>query len=100
MKWVDIGIASGVITAVIGAGYAIAKLMHSFWDGFKLAVREATQDIRDELDAQGKKSDVRHAENVGHFEKLDARVCVVEKDLKEHMKDAALDRARNQGDGK
>lgn len=87
MTWADVGIAAGAITAVIGCGYAIAKALRSFWDGFKLAVREATQDIRDDLVAHGKKADTRHAENVGRLENLDVRVQTVERDLKKHMND-------------
>lgn len=96
----SIVIAAGAVTAVIAACYAIAKVGGSFWDGFKLAVREATADIREELEAHGQKADRRHAENVGRLEGLDHRVAVVEHDLKTHMKDAAEDRQRNIGDGK
>lgn len=83
----EVGVIAATVTAVIAAFYAVAKVVRSFWSGFRAAVKEATSDIHDDLTRLRGEANGRHAENVDRFQTLDARVATVERDLKQHMKD-------------
>ena len=94
MTAADALIAAGIVTATITAGYAIARLARSFWVGFKLAVREATEDLHEDVVAT-KKIVTYHLGPNGTTKPMHDRLGTLEKDLRQHMTDAA---ERNQGD--
>ena len=87
---------AGIVTATISAGYAIARVVRSFWVGFKHAVREATEDLRDDVSATRKIVDYHLGPN-GETKPMHERLGTLETDLRQHMTDAI---ERNQDDGK
>ncbi len=94
MTGADVLITAGIVTAVISAGYAVARLVRSFWAGFKRAVREATEDLREDVSATRKIVDYHLGPN-GETKPMHERLCTLETDLRQHMTDA---NERNQGE--
>lgn len=86
MTAADVLIAAGIVTAVISAGYAVARLVRSFWAGFKHAVREATEDLRDDVSATRRIVDYHLGPN-GETKPMHERIGTLESDLKTHMSD-------------
>lgn len=99
MNGADVLIAAGIVTAVVSAGYAIAKVVRSFWAAFRHAVREATEDLHEDV-RQTKHVVNYHLGPNGATKPMWERLRIVEANLKLHMKNTDDERERNQGDGK